>query len=179
MGSVAHRETEISRFLLSIGLNPGTRLGRLLFQQMASDLTKLQRSPRDFDRWQKAQQHVVNGRHPQALAGYRELVKRFPGVEQLWFELGLAAIGELEFKLAAEAFLRAQQLAPADASLHVLIGQQFHRLRQPDHARAAFESAARADPASLHALLSLSAWYERERRLEKAWESTEACLARH
>jgi tetratricopeptide (TPR) repeat protein len=146
---------------------------------MASDLAKLQRSARDVDRWQKAQQQVVNGRHAQALAGYRELVKRFPGVEQLWFELGLAAIGELEFKLAAEAFLRAQQLAPADAALHVLIGQQFHRLRQPDQARAAFESAARADPSSLHALLSLSAWYERERRLEKAWESTEACLARH
>src|SRR5262252_3334910 len=99
---------------------------------MGSDFAKIQRSAKDFARWQKAQQHLVAGRHAQALAIYGDLVKRFPGVEQLWFELGVAATGELEFKLASEAFGHAEQLAPKDVSFQVLLGQQYHRLRQID-----------------------------------------------
>jgi len=146
---------------------------------MPSDLIKLQRSPRDVARWQKAQQQVVGERHALALASYRDLVKRFPGVEQLWFELGLAATGELEFHLAAEAFGRAEQLAAKDASFQVLLGQQYHRLRLLDRARACFERAVQADPSSAHARLSLVAWYERERRLDDAANSIETCLAQH
>jgi tetratricopeptide (TPR) repeat protein len=146
---------------------------------MPSDLIKLQRSPRDVARWQKAQQEVVGEHHAQALASYRDLVKRFPGVEQLWFEFGLAATGELEFNLAQEAFGRAEQLASKDASFQVLLGQQYHRLRRLDRARTCFERAVQADPASAHAQLSLAAWYERERRLDDAWNSVETCLSRH
>jgi Flp pilus assembly protein TadD len=146
---------------------------------MAGDLAKLQRSPRDFARWQKAQQQVVTERHALALANYRDLVKRFPGVAQLWFELGLAATGELEFGPALEAFGRAEQLAAKDVSFQVLLGQQYHRLRRVDRARACFERAAQADPGSVHGRLSLAAWYERERRLDNAWAAVEACLARH
>ncbi len=146
---------------------------------MANDLIKLQRSPRDFARWQKAQQQVVTERHALAMTNYLDLVKRFPGVEQLWFELGLAAMGELEFGPAAEAFGRAEQLAAKDVSFQVLLGQQYHRLRRIDRARACFERAAQVDPNSVHGRLSLAAWYERERRLEDASESVEACLARH
>lgn len=146
---------------------------------MPSDLVKLQRSPRDVARWQKAQQQVVGERHAAALASYRDLVRQYPGVEQLWFELGLAALGDLEFKTALDAFGRAEQLAGGDASFQVLLGQQFHRLRRLDRARACFERAARADPASIHAQLSLAAWYERERRLDTAWDYVEACLAKH
>lgn len=146
---------------------------------MPSDLVKLQRSPRDFARWQKAQQQVVAERHAAALASYRELVSRYPGAEQLWFELGLAATGDLEFNTAQEAFGRAEQLAANDASFQVLLGQQFHRLRRPDRARTCFERAVRADATSVHAQLSLAAWYERERRLEDSWHCVEACLAKH
>jgi Flp pilus assembly protein TadD len=146
---------------------------------MPPDLVKLQRSPRDVARWQKAQQHVVGERHAQALAGYRDLVKHFPGVAQLWFELGLAATGELEFKLALEVFSRAEQLAAQDAAFQIVLGQQFHRLRQSDRARACFERAVQADGSSIDARLSLAAWYERERRLVDSWKSVEACLARH
>jgi tetratricopeptide (TPR) repeat protein len=146
---------------------------------MPADLVKLQRSPRDVARWQKAQQLVVGERHAQALAAYRELVQRFPGVEQLWFEFGLAATGELEFELAQEAFLRAERLASQDSAFQVLLGQQFHRLRRPECARTCFERAVSADPSSVNARLSLAAWYERERRLDAAWESVEACLAKH
>ena len=146
---------------------------------MPSDLVKLQRSSRDIARWQKAQQQVVGERHAAALPAYRELVKHYPGVEQLWFELGLAATGELEFHTAREAFGRAEQLGARDASLQVLLGQQFHRLRSLDRARACFERAAQADPSSVHAQLSLAAWYERERRWDDALQCVEACLAKH
>jgi Flp pilus assembly protein TadD len=145
---------------------------------MPSDLVKLQRTPKEVARWQKAQQQVVGERFAQALGSYRDLVRRFPGVEQLWFEFGLAATGELDFKLALDAFTRAAQLAPRDSTLQVLLGQQFHRLRNADLARAAFERAVQADPSSVYAQLSLAAWYERERRLEDAWISVEAASAR-
>jgi tetratricopeptide (TPR) repeat protein len=146
---------------------------------MPNDLVKLQRSSRDVSRWQKAQQQVVGERYASAIPTYRDLVQRFPGVEQLWFELGLAALGNIDFTLAQDAFSRAERLAPTDASFQVLLGQQFHRLRKPDLARACFERAVKADPASVHAQLSLAAWYERERRLGQALEAVEVCLARH
>src|SRR5579859_3209752 len=150
-----------------------------LYSPMPTDLTKLQRSPREVARWQKAQQQVVGERYGPALAAYRELVQRFPGVEQLWFELGLAAVGELEFKAAEEAFGRAARLAPNDSTLQALFGQQLHRLRKPDLARGCFERAVKADPSSVHGRLSLAAWYERERRLDDALASVEAALASH
>ena len=146
---------------------------------MPAGLQKLQQSPRDFARWQKTQQQLVSGRHAAALNAYRELVNRFPEVEQLWFELGIAATGELDFEQGENAFARAEQLAPADGALLVLIGQQYHRLRRPERARSCFERAVQADPSSVHARLSLAAWYERERRLDDAWASIEACLAQH
>src|SRR5262249_4739154 len=66
-----------------------------------------------------------------------------------------------------------------DATMLILLGQQYHRLRQMDLARACFEKAVAAEPSSLHARLSLAAWYERERRLDDALECIEACAARH
>jgi hypothetical protein len=48
------------------------------------DLAKLQASPHDVASWQHAQQYLLNGRHAPALASYRNLVKQFPGVSQLW-----------------------------------------------------------------------------------------------
>src|SRR5260221_5153597 len=146
---------------------------------MANDLVKLQRSARDVSRWQKAQQQVVAERYAPALSAYRELVQRFPGVEQLWFEMGLAALGEIDFQLAQEAFTRAERLAPNDSALQVLLGQQFHRLRRSNLARACFERAVVVDPASIHARLSLAAWCEREHKLDKAMEAVEACLTSH
>ena len=77
------------------------------------DLTKLRRSPHGEDQWQNAQQSLLHGRHASALAGYRALVQEFPGVAQLWAELGLAAAGDLDFALANEASLRAVEFAAA------------------------------------------------------------------
>jgi Flp pilus assembly protein TadD len=98
---------------------------------------------------------------------------------QLWFELGLAAAGELEFAQAEGAFRRAWELAPRDSSLLVLLGQQYHKLRRLDLARACFEEAVAVDPGSAHARLSLAAWFERDRRLNDAWECAEAAVATH
>ena len=117
---------------------------------MSNDLAKLQRSSRDVARWQKAQQQVLGERYASAIPAYRDLVQRFPVVEQLWFELGLAALGDIDFALAQDAFTRAERLAPADAfSFQVLLGQQFHRLRKPDLARRALTRGAKMDAGSV------------------------------
>jgi tetratricopeptide (TPR) repeat protein len=146
---------------------------------MLNDLEKLQQSPRHVARWQKAQQELLKGRSATSLETYRDLLKRFPGVAGLWFELGLAAAKELDFDLADRAFQRTSELAPKDASMLILLGQQYHQLRRLDKARACFERAAAADISSLPAQLSLADWFERERRLEEAWACVEACAARH
>jgi len=146
---------------------------------MSNEFEEFQRSPRHVARWQKAQQDLLKGRSDLALNGYHELVKRFPDVAGLWFELGLAAGRQLDFDQADQAFQRTAELAPQDVSMWVLLGQQYHQLRRLDKARACFERAVATDPSSIHAQLSLADWFERERRLDDAWECVEACLARH
>lgn len=143
------------------------------------DLAKLQRSPRDQVRWQKAQEQLLGGRSGPALAAYRDLARRFPGIPELWFELGNAASAELDFPQAGAAYRRAQELAPNNPSLLGSIGHQYLGLRQLDHARASFERAVAADPDSVDARINLAVWFEKERRLDEAWENVEACLARH
>jgi tetratricopeptide (TPR) repeat protein len=146
---------------------------------MENDLARLQRSPRDIARWRKAQEHLLCGRHAPALKLYRELAPRYSKVAELWFELGNAAAGELDFALANEAYDRVMQLSPGNASLLVMVGQQYQGLRQLDDARACFERAVAVDPASVDARISLAVWFEKERRLDDAWEAVTACLARH
>jgi tetratricopeptide (TPR) repeat protein len=145
---------------------------------MLKDLEASQGSARHMERWQKAQQHLVGGRPEKALEIYQELLKQFPDTPRMWYELGFAAGKNLDFVLADEALQRAIGLAPKNVSLLVLIGQQYHWLRQPDRARACFEQAVAAAPSSIHAQLSLADWYERERRLDDAWQCVEACMAR-
>ena len=135
--------------------------------------------PFDLERWKSAQQDLLKGRGDRAMATYRDLLKRFPKSEKLWFELGLAAAKELEFDQADQAFQRTAELSPKDISMRVLLGQQYHLLRRMGRARACFEQAAAIDPASVHGQLSLADWYERENRLDDAWACLEACAARH
>jgi len=146
---------------------------------MPGTLAQLERTPRDVARWQKAQQRLLGGHHGPALAAYRELVRRYPAVPELWFELGNAASGELDFAQANLAYRRALELAPRKVSMLCMIGQQYQGLRQLDDARGCYERAVTADPDSVDARISLAVWFEKERRLEEAWESVEACLARH
>jgi tetratricopeptide (TPR) repeat protein len=146
---------------------------------MPGTLAHLERTPRDVARWQKAQQKLLAGQHGPALAAYRDLVRRYPAVPELWFELGNAASGELDFAQANHAYRRALELAPQRVSLLCSIGQQYQGLRQLDDARACYERAVAAAPASVDARISLAVWFEKERRLEEAWECVEACLARH
>jgi tetratricopeptide (TPR) repeat protein len=143
------------------------------------DLARLEKSPRDLERWQKAQRQLLAGGAAGALPVYRDLTQRFPGILNLWFELGTAAAGDLDFALASQAFERAQALASTNPATLIMIGQQFHRLRQIDRARVCFQSAVEADPSSVHARLSWAAWLERERRLEEAEAQVDQCLAGH
>ena len=146
---------------------------------MPADLKELQRSPRDVAHWRKAQEQLLSRRYGPALAGYRDLTRRFPLIAELWFELGNAAVGELNFDLANQAYRRSAELAPGNTSLLVLIGQQYQGMRQLDDARAAFERAVASDPSSVDARISLAVWFEKERRLEDAWTAVEASLAQH
>ena len=146
---------------------------------MPADLKELQRSPRDAAHWQKAQEQLLGGRYGPALASYRDLTRRFPLVAELWFEMGNAAVGELDFNLANQAYRRSAGLAPGNTSLLVLIGQQYQGMRQLDDARAAFERAVASDPSSIDARISLAVWFEKERRLEDAWTAVEAILEQH
>jgi Flp pilus assembly protein TadD len=130
-----------------------------------------------LERWHSAQKDLLKGRGDRAMATYRDLLKRFPNSEKLWFELGLAAARELEFNQADQAFQRTAELSPTDSSLRVLLGQQYHLLRRMDQARACFEQAVAMDPDSVPARLSLADWYEREHRLEDAWASLEALVS--
>jgi tetratricopeptide (TPR) repeat protein len=145
----------------------------------AEDLAKLRRSALAMASWQNAIQHVNNGRAAPALASYRDLVQQFPGVTQLWAELGLAAIGDLEFTLADQAFQRAMELAPTDAALLVFIGTQYSQFRRMDQALACLKRAVALDPSAANARLTLASWLERNRRLDEAWECVETRLAQH
>jgi Flp pilus assembly protein TadD len=144
-----------------------------------NDLARLQRQPREVARWQKAQQHLMGGRYASALSAYHDLLKQFPGVAQLWFESGMAEGRDLNFMQAEVALERASEIGSHDVGLLVLVGQEYFRLRRFDRARASFRRAVEADPNSVHALLSMASWWERERRLADAWECVETALALH
>lgn len=136
-------------------------------------------TPQDLARWQRAQEQLLGGRFRPALTSYSQLVRRYPQVPELWFELGNAASGELDFALANEAYRRARELAPRNAALLSTIGNQYHGLRQLDDARTCYEQAVSADPDSVDARISLAVWFEKERRLDEAWECVEAILSKH
>lgn len=146
---------------------------------MSGTLAQLERTPRDVARWQKAQQKLLSGQHGPALAAYRELVRRYPAVPELWFELGNAASGELDFAQANFAYRRTLELAPRKISLLCMIGQQYQSLRQLDDARDCYERAVAVDADCVDARINLAVWFEKERRLEEAWECVEACRAKH
>jgi tetratricopeptide (TPR) repeat protein len=122
---------------------------------------------------------VVHGRHAAAVTIYRNLVKQFPGVPQLWAELGIAATGDLEFTLASQSLRRATELAAKDSTLLLSIGEQYHRLRRLEKAIDCFQRAVAADPSSVHARLTLASMLERDRRLDKARACVEDCLAQN
>ena len=145
---------------------------------MHGNLAQLQRTPKDVHRWQKAQEQLLGGHHGAALAGYLVLTRRYPKIAELWFELGNAASGELDFPLANQAYLRAKELGAHNAPLLGMIGQQYQGLRQLDDARACYERALVADPNSVDAQINLAVWFEKERRLDEAWKCVQSCLAR-
>ena len=146
---------------------------------MSIGMAYLQTSPREVARWQKVQQQLMGKRFTSALAGYRDILNRFSGVAQLWFEQGIAAMGELEFDLADQSFRRAMELSIKDVQMLILLAQQYQLLRRPDQARRCFELAVAADPVSAHAQISLALWHEKDRKLDQAWECIETYVAGH
>jgi tetratricopeptide (TPR) repeat protein len=146
---------------------------------MQGDLAQLKCSPRDVALWNKAQGQLLGGQQKPALESYKTLTRRFPAVPELWYELGNAAMGGLDFDLANRAYRRALELAPNNPGLLGMLGRQYQGLRQLDDARACYERAVAAAPDSVDARINLAVWFEKERRLDEAWECVEACLAKH
>jgi len=136
-------------------------------------------SPKDTARWQQAQQQLLAGRYGFALGAYRALVTRLSSIPELWFELGNAASGELDFPQANHAYRRALDLAPNNSNLISMIGQQYQGLRQLEDARSCFARAVAVNPDSVDARIVLAVWFEKERRLDEAWEQVESCLAKY
>lgn len=143
------------------------------------DLARIRASKQGMLAWQQAQQSLRANHFSQALTAYNNLVRQFPGVAQLWAELGSAAAGALDFELANQATRRAEELAFADASLLVALSMQYYRLRRLDQASACFQRALAVDPASVNTRYALAEWLERSRRLEEAWECIQAGLKQH
>jgi Tfp pilus assembly protein PilF len=143
------------------------------------NLAQLQRSPRDTTLWHEAQQQILGGNHVSALNAYKKLTRRYPVVAELWYEMGNAAMGGLDFKLANQAYRRAAELAPNNANLLGMLARQYQGLRQLDDARACLERAVAAAPDAVDGLINMAVWFERERRLDEAWECVETCLAKH
>ncbi len=143
---------------------------------MSAEASIARHSPRDFRRWQEAQQLLYAGLYADAAAIYRKLVMRFPTVPELWFELGNAQAGNLEFDRAHDAYRRTLELAADNPPLLVMVAQQYQGLRRLDEARDCFERAVAAAPGSIDARISLAVWLEKERRLDDAWDCVEACL---
>lgn len=141
-------------------------------------MAKLQRNPRDLAKWRLAQQHLLGGDYRPALAAYRDLARRYPAIAELWFELGNAASGSLDFPLANQAYQRTRELARGNAPLLGMIGQQYQSLRQLDDARSCYEDALAADPGSVDARINLAIWFEKQRRIDEAMQCVDACLAR-
>jgi tetratricopeptide (TPR) repeat protein len=154
-------------------------LSDLRLSSMSGTLAQLEQKPSEVARWQAAQQQLLSGKFTAALVAYRTLVRKFPGIPELWFELGNAAAGELDFAEANQAYQRAVDLAPNNANLLVMVGRQYQGLRQLDAARTTFERAVAADPASVDASISLAVWFEKERKLGEAWECVELLLSKH
>jgi tetratricopeptide (TPR) repeat protein len=146
---------------------------------MQGTMAQLQRNLRDIARWRKAQQHLLEGSHGTAIPIYQDLIRCYPAIAELWFELGNSAAGNLDLPVANKAYRRARELASRNASLLGMIGQQYQSLRQLDEARTCYEAARAADPGSVDARINLAVWFEKERRLDEAWECVESCLDSH
>ncbi len=77
---------------------------KLSKDQALGDHARLRRSPVAVASLQKALQDLGQGRHAAASAGLRKLIQQFPGVPQLWVNLGLAAAGTLDSAGARASF---------------------------------------------------------------------------
>lgn len=145
----------------------------------SGDLTRVRQAPSVVSRWQRAQQLLVSRRFGEALHIYRDLSASSPDNAGLWFELGIAAGGDLDFSLANEAFQNCARLSKSDASMLVLIGQQYQLLRKHAEARKLFASAVAANPDSVDAQLTLAASLERGGQLDSAMSCVTEVLRRN
>ncbi|HYF19881.1 MAG TPA: tetratricopeptide repeat protein [Ramlibacter sp.] len=90
---------------------------------------------------------VGEGRHAEAEAGARELLRQHPGHPGLWKILGGALAGTGRHEESVEAKRRCVELSPADGEAQSNLGNSLMALGRTAEALQAFEEAVRLAPA--------------------------------
>jgi len=126
---------------------------------LQADLAKLEKSPQDLARWKRRRAAIACGPRQPARPRYHDLVKRFPMIVNLWFEVGAAAAADLDFALAREAFAHAEALAFRGLERAHCAGPAISPPPPAGPRPRLFRSGRLlAAPSSSHARLSWAAW---------------------
>jgi tetratricopeptide (TPR) repeat protein len=111
-----------------------------------------------------------------ALEGYRKLARHLPRVPQVWLDLGSAAFGLRETKVAEEAWRKAQAVAPRDPEVLRSLGFLYQGTRRLDRARACFEAAASVNPQCINSRIALAVLLGKHQEIEGARAIIDECL---
>ncbi len=119
------------------------------------------------------------GRGTDAIAAFRELIERYPGDGELWYELGYLLKAETRYRESLEAFGRALDCGIARAEeVHLNRGVLLSdHLRRDDDAERELHAALRLSPHYVPALLNLGNLQEERGKREKAIATYERLLA--
>ena len=119
---------------------------------------------------------MSQGSFAEALSALEKLTRSFPGMAQLWFDYGCAALGAGQMDLVERVWQRARELAPASIDLPLQMGHQYQNHRHWDKARAAFELACSLKPDAINPRMALVILAERNHHFEEAREAVDSIL---
>lgn len=142
----------------------------------------LQEAEQSFRQFLKLQPDDARG---QLLLGYvllkekqyaeaRELleksIQKGAGTPEAFYYLGLIAQGQNEDERAIEFFLKAIQLAPSFAHVHIALGATYMKLKDYTRAQQALETGVKLNPDDSKAHYNLAMLYARMKNPERAQE---------
>jgi Flp pilus assembly protein TadD len=104
----------------------------------------------------EADRLAADGRHADAAAILRALLREHPGIAELHFNFGNALKGSGDLAGAARAYRQAASLKPGLAEAHFNLGNTCRDLGRPDEARNAYAAALAQQPGHVGALANLA-----------------------
>lgn len=116
----------------------------------------------------RAEQAVRQKRYDEALDDYQKVAEMFPGVRNVQVSIAAAAMYLEQFELAAEAYGKAAQEGPLNASMANGLGVACLKIGDLDRAEQALLDALSADPGRANAYLNLTFLYLRRDQPAKA-----------